>query len=166
MWASSTQKRTLTLSVLSCKSRVRNSKRGRQDPRNGRWALSTAPACANVHQTSFRKRCLRNHEPVTNRLGDRTQTPTPGSPASPAGRRERDSSPRPQICGSRRRVEPDAWRHACPVRRRLLRVNARRSIPENNPQLLSDDTPPSYINGAGATWTDSCPRNAYASRHA
>ena len=81
-----------------------------------------------------------------------TDSDTPRARPHQPSEGTQDSSPCPQICGCRRRVEPDAWRHACPVRRRLLRVKPRRFNHENNPQLLSDEQ---VASGAGATWTNS-----------
>lgn len=86
-----------------------------------------------------------NAEPVTNRLGIRTQTPTPGSPASPAERRDAGL-----IIPSTDLWQSETRRAGCVETRLSGSTEAVASKPlppsinegsENNPQLLSDDRP-------------------------
>ena len=101
-----------------------------------------------VHQTVFAE-SRAGHQPPRH---PHTDSDSPRARPHQPSEGKQGSSPCPQICGCRRRVEPDAWRHACPVRRRLLRVKPRRFNHENNPQLLSDER---VASGTGATWTNS-----------
>lgn len=124
-------------------------------------------------RTPFDKRCSRNAELVTNRLGNRTQTPTPGSPASPAERRDAGLIIPPT----------DLWqsetRRAGCVETRLsgsTEAVASKAHPpsvnegsEINPQLLSDDRPTAKRNRGDLdrlVSTDLCDGVMDASRHA
>ena len=93
--------------------------------------ISPAPLSSRLDSCSQRalRRCLSNG------VSSGTPTGPPAATASAHGRVHPGVRPDQPSEGSRihprrcaRRVEPDAWRHACPDRRRLLRVNARRLI--------------------------------------